>query len=419
MIEMVFLQQKGAYNDWNNRKLNWDVFGNLIKAGLENPNTSELLKKYLPQIKARSVCHTVEAQADTIIAKWLCSIFYGKSETNQGSKYKLYRKLKSTGTAHQWQQLISKHKMLEIDFDTVHGRALAQLVSGKFLANQGLEAKYETWIESKPVAKYTGYVYELLSPVKDGYRNNKLKSYQESTINKQFYGMVETAKNGMNENSSLLVVVDSSSSMTDNVPGTKVSSYDVAKSMALFFSYLLKGPFEKAWMEFNSIAKLKFWTGSTPVLNLQNDNSEAYGSTDFQSVARVWVDMIKQGIPEAHFPTGILCVSDGCFNTTSKNKTNYNALRASLWGAGFSVEYLENFKVILWDIPNSYYGSSQPAKFEDFADTPGLFHLSGLDGSIIAFITGTKSQEGKALPKTSEELFLAAMDQEVLNLIEV
>lgn len=50
----------------------------------------------------------------------------------------------------------------------------------------------------------------------------------------------------MNRDSSLIVVVDSSSSMTYNATGIKSSSYDIAKSMALYFSYLLEGKFNKA-----------------------------------------------------------------------------------------------------------------------------------------------------------------------------
>ena len=87
-----------------------------------------------------------------------------------------------------------------------------------------------------------------------------------------------------------------------------------------------------------------------------------------------------------------------------------------LRGYGFSKEFCDNFKVILWDIPNGYYGKQAPV-FEDFADCPNLMHISGLDGSVVAFITGVEGQ--KTLVKDSETLFLAAMDQEVLNLLEV
>lgn len=401
------------YNGWENRKLDWNKFGQLILAGLENPNTSNLVKKYLPSIKTNSKCVTLESQADNIIAKWICSLVFG-SKSN-GSTYKEYRKLKTSGNAHEWQKLISQGKSLEINFSTVHGRALAQLVSGKFLKNQNLVSVYETWIDAQPTAKYTGYVYELLQPVKSGYKNLNLPSFQTKTINKQFYQMIETAKNGMTEGKNgLITVVDSSSSMTSNVPGTKVSAYDVAKSMALYFSYLLEGPFSKAWMEFNSTCEMKFWKGETPVENLQNDRSEAYGSTNFQSVGHTFGKLLNSGVAESEFPTGILCVSDGCFNSTKSNKTNFTQLLDNLKSYGFSDEYVKNFKVVLWDIPNGYYGGSQTS-FEDFADRPNLYHMSGLDGSAIAFLTGVEKQ--KSQPKTSEELFLAAMDQEILNMV--
>jgi len=404
------------YNGWKNRVLDWDSFGKLILAGLENSNTTNLVKKYLPQIKANKQCKTLEAQADNIIAKWLCSLLFGAKE-NQYGFYKQYRKMKVSGTAHKWQQLISRGQHNLIDFNTVHGRALAQLVSGKYLKNQHLEEVYEKWIMNKPVAKYTGYVYELLSPVKNGYDNVNLKRYQKETINKQFYGLIETAKQGMLPNDSgLMVVVDTSSSMTSNVPGTKISSYDVAKSMALYFSYLLKGVFSKSWMEFNDSAVLKKWAGDNPVDNLQNDNSEAYGSTNFQSVTKLFVSLFKKGVPISDFPKGILCLSDGCFNHAGGNKTNREKMLKVFEKEGFPKDYINNFKIILWDIPNSYYGTPQTT-FEEFADAPNLFHISGLDGSAVAFITGVEAQ--KYEPKTSEELFAAAMNQEIMGLLSV
>lgn len=411
------------YNNWKGRKLDWDKFGALILAGLENPNTSELLKKYLPQIKAKSQCKTVAAQADTLIAKWICSLLFGdKGGVETGSTYKKYRKLKVGGTAHEWQQLISQGKMLEINFDSIHGRALSQLVSSKFLANNHLEIKYQAWIESKPTAKFTGYVYELFVPLGAGNHMSfsGLKKYQVDTINKQFLQLVEVGKKGLIPGKNgLIVVLDSSGSMTSLCQGTKVSSYSVGKSLALYFSYLLEGKFSMAYLEFSRETVLKFWKGTTPIEQLCNDNSCIIEDTNFLSVADHFGKILKQGIAESEFPTGILCISDGCFNGLTHSKlSNFQALKQRLLAYGFSKEYVDAFKVILWDIPNGHYGA-QTAKFEDFADAPGLMHISGLDGAVVAFITGTTAQKDKALPKTSEELFLAAMDQEVLNMLEI
>ena len=54
----------------------------------------------------------------------------------------------------------------------------------------------------------------------------------------------------------------------------------------------------------------------------------------------------EQGVPEKDFPTGILCVSDDEFNPATLNKTNVDAFRDGLRNAGFSDEYVENFKIV-------------------------------------------------------------------------
>ena len=410
------------YNGWKNKVLDWDKFGKLILAGLENPNTSELLKKYLPQIKSNNSCKTLESQADNIIAKWICSLLFGgKTQEDNYKNYRSYRKLKSSGTAHEWQQLISKREMFKIDFNTIHGRALSQLVSSNFLKNHGLEKKYEEWISSKPVAKYTGYVYELFSILGTDKSDNsgKLKEYQKDTINKQFLQLVETGKNGMKKGiNGLIVTIDSSSSMNALVPGTKVSAYSVAKSMALYFSYLLEGYFSNYFLEFSRDTNLKQWKGNTPIDKFVNENSDIVGNTNFLSIATHFGKILKQGVKESEFPTGILCVSDGCFDGNNKKSqgSNFKALLSGLENYGFSRNFVSNFKVVLWDIPNNYYGSTQTS-FEEFANCPNLYHISGLDPAGIAFLTGIEGQVN--VPQNSEELFLAAMNQEILNKLEI
>lgn len=78
---------------------------------------------------------------------------------------------------------------------------------------------------------------------------------------------------------------------------------------------------------------------------------------------------------------------------------------------------MDNFKLILWDLPNGYYGSGLRPKFEDFADAPNNFYISGYDPAAVAFILGTKPF--KATPKNATELFNAAMDQELLNRLAI
>lgn len=419
VFEMMSLDLQ--YHGWKGRKLDWNFMRNTILSGLANPSTSELVKKYLPTIRSVKECKTVESQAQTIIGQYLASCIYGKKkskekESDSRAAQRKYRRIKRSGTAHKWQQLISQKNLLELDFNTIHGRALSLLVGSKFLKNHGLIEKYQKWIASKPVAKYTGYVFELFQPLGNSYRINRLPEYQEMTINKQFDGLVETGKQNLRPDNKLLVVRDISSSMTSCGRGTNMSAYAIAKSMALYFSAMFDGPFKDAYATFSDTCKLCKWQGKTAIEKWANDTDSNFGSTNFQAVAEMLVK-IRKNVPESEFPTGVLCISDGDFNWCGVNESNFNKFRKTLLSGGFSKDFVENFKLILWDIPNSYYGNSTRAKFEDFADAPNNFYISGYDPAAVAFIMGTEQRQ--VTPKNASELFIAAMDQDLLNRLTI
>jgi hypothetical protein len=399
----TMLQYDLSYNGWNNRQLDWDKFGDLIVAGLGNKNTSDLVKKYLPQIKSRSQATTIDAQSNNSIAKWISSLIFGAKEGP--STYKMYRKLKTSGSAHDWQKLISQKRMDELDFNAIHGRALSILVKSKFLKNHGLSDKYSAWITAPTTkeVKYTGFVHELFEGNWRGDKNN------EATINKQFETLVQKAKT--DEVTDLIVVRDTSGSMGSQCPGTKSTCYDVAKALALYFSEFLTGRFAGHWIEFNSDAKLHSWVGQTPVDRWKNDKSSYVGGTDFQRVIQLFVKMKKDGVPESDFPRGILCVSDGEFNPTQLGDTNVEAAKSALRGAGFSKDYVDNFVIVLWNLQNSYYGKGSGEKFETGKDTKGVYYFSGYSASVISFL-------GQKI-KTTYELMDDCLNQEILNMVEI
>lgn len=403
------LQTDLIYHGWENRILNWDKFGKLILSGLNNEHTSELLKKYLPQIKANSACTTVEAQADTMIAKWICSLLFGTKGENSGKTYKAYRKMKTSGTAHEWQKLISQGKHALIDFNTIHGRALNLMARSKYLDNQGLKAKYEAWItkpETKDV-KYTGYVHELFESL-PGQLSSLVVSRRE-TINKQFDTLVK--KGGESEITKFIVVRDTSGSMGSTCTGTKMTCYDIGKALALYFSEFLTGAFSKNWIEFNSSAKMHTWNGNTPIEKWYNDRSSFVGGTNFQSAINLFCQIKKQGVAETDFPSGVLCISDSEFNPGQLGKTNVETALITLRNAGFSEEYVSNFKIVLWNLQSSYYGSNTGKKFETHGDVPNVFYYSGFSASTISFLTGKI--------ETASELVEAALQQEILQMIEI
>lgn len=409
IIQMLSLDLQ--YHGWENKKLDWNFLYLTISAGLSNLGTTHLVRKYLPTIRTNKNCKTLESQADTLIGRWLARKFSPKLEKE--AAYKAYRKIKSEGVAHEWQQLISKQLYNSLNFDLIAGRALALLVSSKFLENHNLTKKYNDWISSKPTAKFTGYVFELFAPF--DIKHQRLEDYKERTINAQFAQLVKTSK--VNNNSSLLVVRDTSYSMTAKAIGCNVSADCIAKSMALYFSEFLTGAFSNTFAVFSNKCYLNTWQGDTPVDKYINDEYSDVGDTNFQSVIDLFIRLKSEGVDEKDFPSGILCISDGEFSSTGSNKdTNFQLAIKRLRESGFSDEYVNSFKIILWDIPNNFYNYKGKPKFEDFADAPNFFYMSGYDPSAVTFILeGTKPNP----PKNAEELFLDVMNQELLNRVKI
>ena len=404
------------YHGWDNKVLDFDKMSDFILAGLENPNTCNLVKKFLPTIKAKSKCTTLESQADTIIGKFFAHKLFGDGEfspnLHSNNSYCLYRKLKASGTAHQWQQQISRGQF-NIDFSKVHGRALALLVSGKYLANHGLEKDYEEWIKKQPIAKFTGFVYELFKGL-----DNKSPLYKRYTIDKQFEGLIKTAKDSTP--STFLVARDTSGSMDSNVVGLNISSNEVAKSIALYFSYLLEGKFANSYIEFDRKTELRYWEGNSPSDKYLKNTSCAYGNTNFLSIATLFIEIYKHTSIEK-FPSGLICVSDGEFDDYGKDKckTTFQLFKERLLNAGFPKDYVDNFKIVLWDIPNTFYSRKEiRPKFESFADTSNFFYMGGFDPAGITFLLGGEEKD-KPAPKTPRELFEAAMNQEIMDYIQL
>ena len=401
------------YHGTGGKVLDWKFIIKFIAGGLSSEDQTNLVKKYLPQIKPAAKCKSLRSQCNNFIAKKIVKELFDLGETDEEKQraYKGYRRLKASGNAHQWQQAISRQDYKNLNFDTIAGRALSLLVKGKFLKNHGLTKAYEEWLSAKPVAKFTGFVYELFPET-----SRFLQSYQIETINKQFAQLIKTAKQDMNCTTKLIAVLDTSGSMTAPAQGLKVSSHHVSKAIALYFSHLLEGPFANTVLEFSSGCKIKTWSGSTPVEQFYNYCGDGWCSTNLMSVAQLLVNLKQKGYKEEDFPTGIVCISDGEFDWIAKDKSVFTEFRRLL-RTQFSKEFVDNFIMVLWDIPNNYYSGNIRPKFESLCDEGYTFYMSGLDPAGIAFLTGKTPAEN--IPKNALELFQAAMNQELLNMLTV
>ena len=393
--------------------LDKEKFFDVIALGINDDNHRDLVKKYMPRIRSNKLCTTDWAKSTNQLAKEFAKYV--------GWSMKDYREFKSTGKAHEFQRTICARNYSNIKWNTIPGKALLNLVNGKFLTNHNLKNSYIKWLMEQPVAKFNGYPFELAM---------KLPSYGEVTdvtkitIDKQFKNLIETAsKNDGAINGNVLCAIDTSGSMTCHIDGgpNGLTSFDVCVSLGIYFSELNKGAFHNVVAMFDDTSTLMTLKGDSFVDKwFQIKNSKiAWGSTNYQSL----IDLIcKTRIkhPEMSledFPQTLLVVSDMQFNSCG-GRTNYETMMAKL-RRYFPSEWVDEFKVVWWYCAGRSGASKDvPATMEH----GGQYLVSGFDGSVISLILSGEVKvdpnTGKKVQPTMEEVVQDALTQEVLLLVQ-
>jgi len=401
-----------------------EVFDVIVQGMLCDTHV-DLIKKFMPRIKSKSKCTTDWTAITNDLAKAFAK--------HVGITYKEYNKTKASGTAHEFQKLICSGNYKDLKWNRIPGRALNRLVTSKFLANHGLKEDYTKWILTQPVAKFTGYVFELAKKLREyisrGYRANgrELPIEVKHTLDAQFKNLVEQARADGKITENVWCCLDTSGSMSTKVKGLKdVSCIDIATSLALFFSELNTGAFHNKLIMFDNVSTpydLKSDSFCEKVLELPRVGC---GGTNFQSAVDVIIDIRRKHpeIPLEEYPTTLLVVTDMQFNASGSwyshqsEPTNYEYSVMKLKEV-FPTDFVDNMKFIWWDVA-SRYGNTD---YEGDALTPGCTFFSGFDGSIINLIMGESrvidEKSGKVRQMTAEELVAKALSQEILNYIRL
>ena len=407
----------------NENKLDKNFVFSIMAAGLDDSTQCDLIRKYMPAIKSAEKCKTERAKTLNVLAKAFAAFL--------GLNAKQYRKMKASGTAHDFQKLICSRSYADIDWKTIPGRALTHLISGKFLDNHGLTQDYLEWVMSQPTVKFTGYVYELGKKLDAMGRNLSMvnapsKAAALYTINKQFDGLIELAKKdqgGLKGN--VLCAIDTSGSMNSSVSGVPgLTSYDVCISLGIYFSELNEGYFHNTVAMFDDTSRVMKLSGTFAEKWEAIRNARiAWGSTNFLSLVRLLVSERKKypSIPESEFPQTLLVVSDMQFNPTGgwdyrveRETTNQEEARRILREA-FSDEFVDNFNFIWW------YCASRDGAGHDVPatmDQGGNYMFSGFDGSIVTLLLGGDEQtRPDGTPLTMEEMVNKALSQEIFSFV--
>jgi len=375
---------------------------NLVLRGIYCDYNSDLIAKYLPRIRSKSNTYNKRHQKLNAFALDLCRYLNWTPVQ--------YRKFKSSGSAHQFQQKISKRQFDQIDFKKVPGKALHLMVNvtnkegSTFMERHNLEAKYLKWIKSQPVAKFTGYAYELMKTV-----SRTMTVAQKHTVDKQFAGLIRLAETEKMEN--VWCALDTSGSMQSRVANT--TAFDICISLGVYFSTLIKGAFKDHVIMFDNVSKVKKLSGSfsDKVLQILSENI-AWGSTNFQSVIDEIV-RLRRAHPEItieDYPTTLVVVSDMQFNPTGSMMTNYDDAMNKLREVG-----LPEIRIVWWWVTGR--GEDFPSTLDD----EGTVLIGGFDGAIISQLIGkdTKGVSAKTMKRPSPlQAMQQALNQEILNLLE-
>ena len=400
----------------------------IIAQGLLCDTHIDLVKKYMPRIESKSKLTTDWNQITNDLAKEFANYMR--------LSYKEYNKTKSSGTAHTFQKLICSRNFDALNWSHIPGRALNLLVTSKFLSNHNLREDYTKWIMNQPVAKFTGYVFELAKKLRETCYGKSSIGFSKGvhvpievkhTLDAQFKGLVDKARADGKITENVWCCLDTSGSMNTEVRGLKnVRCIDIATSLAMFFSDLNSGPFHNKLIMFDNVSTPYDMQGDSFCDRYVNLPRVGCGGTNFQSAVDVIIQFRKEHpeVPLEEYATTVLVVSDMEFNavqfnwqTRRQTETNFEYSKNALKEV-FPSEFVDNMKFIWWDVA-SRYGNNH---YEGDALTSGCTFFSGYDGSIINLLLGESTvideRTGESRQLTAEEIVDKALNQEILSYIK-
>lgn len=392
---------------------------------------NQLCRKYLPRQKSKSNIRKKAKSIKTIEFKELrnkglylvidaINELWPKAKTKMNMKTLM--KLKSEGTAHEWQQHITNRNYLDINFDTLPGKVITWITKEKegnsFLSRHKLEDNYINWLDKQDNIKTTSYIYELAKPAIEAYKyyynQSKISKVNKYTIEKQIKTILNKAEVS---NLNVMPVIDTSGSMQELVHGN-ISALDICVSLGVYFSMLQKGTFKDSIIGFSSTSNFQSLRGSF-ITRLKDVLKECYmGSTNFQSV----IDLIIKTrisnpyIPIEDYPDVYLVISDMQFNDTGVKTRNHREAINKLKQAGLPEPIFIWYNV-------SPYGNGV---YESHKDDTGIIQMTGYDPAALDRLLSNdfqikfeKEKEKSIKEITPYEAMEATLNQDYLQLLKL
>ena len=300
-------------------------------------------------------------QPVSILGKWMPSGNTSSKETRRRAEFlrnafgwtpKQYRK-NLAGLRKRIkvvEQQMSANQWSEIDYQGVPSRA-AMNYRDAFLRHDG--DRYDEYLSNVKEGKakiHSGVLFPY--DIVHAYRN---KWDADPTLEEQWKAL----PNKVPENGSTLVVVDGSGSMGSLVGNTGVSCHDVARSLGIYFSEKLTGPYKNSFITFSANPKyVHFHDGLTLAAKLQiMRHHDECSNTNIEKTFDLILDTaVKNHLKQDELPANVLIVSDMEFDqATARNgfwyegskvdQTLFDTIRNRWESAGYKLP-----RLIFWNV---------------------------------------------------------------------
>ena len=200
-------------------------------------------------------------------------------------------------------------------------------------------------------------------------------------------------------NGSTMVVADGSGSMFCSISDTRVTAWEVAHSLAIYFAQHSKGPYRNRYITFSSCPKFVSLDGRTLLDNIRiARNHSEIANTNIEAVFDLILDTaIRTNCKQEDIPQNILILSDMEFDTAtyggrgfaSPSKTLFDTIRNKWENAGYKIP-----RLVFWNICSRT--GAIPMKENDL----GVALISGFSPSVCKMVLTNELDPYKALLET-------------------
>ena len=280
----------------------------------------------------------LESKTPSLLGKWLKSENASSKESRKlatktmkafGLTERQYRKKVSSlrQRIKIVESLMSQDRWDEIKFDKLPSKA-GFIYRNAFARNDYTKERYKAFMENKTtkVNSSTLYPYEIVNKASLLRWTTNNREVEINTINKYWENLPDYTEG---RNSNTLCVVDTSGSMTSNLPGSTSNCRDVAVSLGIYFAEKIEGDFHNMFISFSENPNIHILKGHTLTDKFSSINMSDWGmNTNIEKVFELLLTTaIRNNTKSADLPERILIISDMEFDEALGEGSYWNTGR--------------------------------------------------------------------------------------------